>query len=170
MYESELLSRMARGTDQRTGYKEVTGQMPDISEWLDFEFYDLVWWLLDRPVKPNVTDVMQRLARWLGVSHRVGSDMSYWLITENGKIISKTSVEHVTRDDYLQTDKKVEINEFNRKLKEALDDANFIIEGEGEFESMYLEDIEDVVNPGVAYMSDINEPSPEDYWDMVIEE
>jgi hypothetical protein len=55
VYESELLSRMACGSDQRTGYEEVTGQMPDISEWLDFEFYDLVWWL-DRPVKPNITD------------------------------------------------------------------------------------------------------------------
>ena len=32
IYESELLSRMARGNDQRTGYEEVTGQTPDISE------------------------------------------------------------------------------------------------------------------------------------------
>ena len=150
MYESELLSRMARGSDQRTGYEEVTGQTPDISEWLDFEFYDLVWWL-DRPTKPNITDDTRRLARWLGVSHRVGSDLSYWLITESGKIISKTSVEHVTRDDYLQADKKAEIEEFNSRLEESLDDANFMIEGEGEFESMYLDDIEDDVNPGVAH-------------------
>jgi hypothetical protein len=55
VYESELLSGMARGSDRRTGYEEVTGQTPDINEWLDFEFYDLVWWL-DCPVKPNVTD------------------------------------------------------------------------------------------------------------------
>jgi hypothetical protein len=45
VYESELLSHMAWGSDHQTGYKEVTGQTPDISEWLDFEFYDLVWWL-----------------------------------------------------------------------------------------------------------------------------
>jgi hypothetical protein len=102
VYESELLSQMARGSDRRTGYEEVTtGQTPDISEWLDFEFYDLVWWL-DRHTKPNFTDFTRRLARWLGVSHRVSSDLSYWLITESGKVISKTSVEHVTRDNYLQ--------------------------------------------------------------------
>ena len=52
VYESELLCHMARGMDNRTGYEEVTGQTPDISEWLDFEFYDLVWWL-DRPNKPD---------------------------------------------------------------------------------------------------------------------
>ena len=45
IYKSELLCHMAQGTDNRTGYEEVTGQTPDIIEWLDFEFYDLVWWL-----------------------------------------------------------------------------------------------------------------------------
>jgi hypothetical protein len=157
VYESELLSRMARGDDRRTGYEVVTGQTPDISEWLDFECYDLVWWL-ERTEKPNITDYTGRLARWLGVSHQVGSNLCYWLIMESGKIIAKTSVEHVTRDDYLQADKKAEIDEFNRRLEESLDDANFVIEGEGEFESMYLDDVEEDENPGVTYMNDANTP------------
>ena len=38
--------------DNRTGYEEVTGQTPDISMWLDFEFYDLLW-SLDWPNKPD---------------------------------------------------------------------------------------------------------------------
>jgi len=42
IYESEILSRMSRGSDGQTGYKRLTGQTPDISEWLGFEFYDLV--------------------------------------------------------------------------------------------------------------------------------
>ena len=169
VYESELLSRMARGSDRRTGYEEVTGQTPDISEWLDFEFYDLVWWF-DRPNKPNFTDDNRRLARWLGISHRVGSDLSYWLITESGKIISKTSVEHVTRDDYLQADKKKEIESFNSKLEERLDDANFMVEGEGEFDSMYLEDIDDDENAGIAHGDEDTTPTAEDYDDMHTDE
>jgi hypothetical protein len=44
VYEGELLTRMSRGDDGRSGYEQVTGETPDISEWLDFEFYDLVWW------------------------------------------------------------------------------------------------------------------------------
>jgi hypothetical protein len=148
VYESELLSRMARGSNQRTGYEEVTGQTPDISEWLDFEFYDLVWWL-DCPTKPNFSDTTRRLAHWLGVSHRVGSNPSYCLITESGKIISKTSVEHVTRDNYLQADKKKEIEPSNSTLETSLDDANFIIDGDGEFDSLYLQVIDDDYNSGV---------------------
>ena len=45
MCESEILSHTARGKDHRTGHEEVTSETPDISEWLDFEFHDLVWWL-----------------------------------------------------------------------------------------------------------------------------
>jgi hypothetical protein len=55
VYEGELLTRMSRGDDGRSGYEQVTGETPDISEWLDFEFYDLVWWW-DRPNKPNIND------------------------------------------------------------------------------------------------------------------
>jgi hypothetical protein len=44
VYKGKLLTRMSRGDDGRSGYKQVTGKTPDISEWLDFEFYDLVWW------------------------------------------------------------------------------------------------------------------------------
>ena len=125
VYESELLCCMAWGMDKRTGYEEVTGQTPDISEWLDFEFYDLVWWL-DWPNKPDFTENTQWLAQWLGVSHQVGSNLSYWLITASSKIISKTSVKHITRDDYLQAEIKMEIDQFNRCIDESLDNANFI--------------------------------------------
>jgi len=62
VYEAEILSRVSRGKDGRTGYEEITGQTADISEWLDFEFYDLVWWF-DRHVKPDMTDGTMRLAR-----------------------------------------------------------------------------------------------------------
>ena len=86
---------MSRGSDRWTSYEEVTGRTADISKWLDFEFYDLVWWL-DCPTKPDINDPTWRLAWWLGVSHCVGLDMCYWLIAESSKIISKSSVEHVT--------------------------------------------------------------------------
>jgi hypothetical protein len=170
VYESEILSRTARGTDSRTGYEEVTGQTPDISEWTDFEFYDLVWWL-DRPVKPDMTDYVRRLARWLGVSHWVGSDLCYWLITDTGKIISKLSVEHVVRDDYLQEGTKKMIDDFNTALLETLNNENFTLDGDGEFNSINLDDLADEYdqNPGVAYDKGI-EPSLEDYADMIVED
>jgi hypothetical protein len=168
VYESELLSRMSRGDDGRSGYEMVTGNTPDISEWLDFEFYDLVWWI-DRPNKPNVNDVTKRLGRWLGVSHRVGSDLCYWLITNSGQVVSKTSVEHVTRDDYLHEDTKKRIERFNEKLEERLDDTNFILQGENGVDLKFLEDLVD--GDGIdAMVGGDNTPTDEEYGDMLIDE
>jgi hypothetical protein len=174
VYESELLSRMARGKDGRTGYEEVTGNTADISEWLDFEFYDLVWWW-DRPKKPDVTDETRRLGRWLGVSHRVRSDLCYWVVTESGHVVSKTSVEHVTRDDYLNPDTKTKIELFNKELDERLDDTNFALPGEEGVDLKFLEDIDDDNLFGsMAYNNLLGiggvTPTVEEYGDMVFEE
>jgi hypothetical protein len=155
---------MARGKDLRSGYEEVTGNTPDISEWLDFEFYDLVWWI-DRPNKPDVTEERRRLARRLGVSHRVGSDMCYWLITDSGQIVSKTSVEHATRDNYLQPSTAKKIEEVDKKLEKRLDDSNFTIQGD---EGLYLEDIE-VDEENVGVRGGVT-PSNLQYGDMLTEE
>jgi hypothetical protein len=76
----------------------------------------------------------------------------------------------VTRDDYLQADKKSEIKEFIQRLEESLDDAKFMVEGEGEFESMYLDDIDDDTNPGVVQADEDHTPSAKEYGDMNIDE
>ena len=114
--ESKILTQIACGQDRHTRYEELTGQTSDISEWIDFEFYDLVYWY-DRPNKPDVSNNVRRLARWLGILHRVISGMCYWLITESGKLISKNSVEHVTRDGMLASGTKQHIDILNTKLE-----------------------------------------------------
>ncbi len=112
-------------------------------------------------------DQMRQMAWWLGILHRVGLDLCYWLITGSGKIVSSTSVEHVIHDDYLQEDIKKQIDDFNQKLEDALDDANFQVDGDGKYTSMYLNDIEcpDDTNSGMAQEEE-NVPSLEEYDDM----
>jgi hypothetical protein len=57
-------------------------------------------------------------------------------------------------------------------LEESLDDTNFMIDGEGKFDSMYLDDIDgDDFNPGVVCADkENNTPSAEDYGDMHTDE
>jgi hypothetical protein len=43
VYESNILNRIPRGSQHRTGLEVVTGETPDISEWINFECYDRVW-------------------------------------------------------------------------------------------------------------------------------
>jgi len=37
-----------------------------------------------------------RLGRWLGVSHRVGTLMSYWILTAECKVLSRTTMQRIT--------------------------------------------------------------------------
>ena len=94
VYESEIMSRTARGNDKRTGIERMTGDSPDISEWVDFDFYDPVWFW-DNPDNPE----NPLIGRWLGVAHRVGSDMCYWILKSNGHVLARTTVQHVPEID-----------------------------------------------------------------------
>ena len=40
VYETNILNSIPRGREQRTGIEMVTGETPDISEWINFEFYN----------------------------------------------------------------------------------------------------------------------------------
>jgi len=91
VHEGEILSRLSRGRDGRTGMEEITGQTTDISDWLDFEFYDTVWVLNRTSMKMDTVDDERLPAKWLGVLHQVGSDLSYWLLFGSGNFVSRTS-------------------------------------------------------------------------------
>ena len=51
--------------------------------------------------------------------------MCYWLITDTGKLVSKTSVDHVMRYYHLKPYIESRVDDFNKKLMERLDDGNF---------------------------------------------
>ena len=48
-----------------------------------------------------------KIGRWLGVSHRVGSALCYWVLTESGKVIARTTVQHMTTTDLSTDENKV---------------------------------------------------------------
>ena len=54
-----------------TSPDEPTGETPEISKYLEFTFYDWCWY------NDNAGLGETELGCWLGVSHRVGSLMSY---------------------------------------------------------------------------------------------
>ena len=58
-YEAEILSRIPRGQHSRPGLEILTGNSVDISEWIDFLFYDLVWYH-DQP-KPDASEEPRKL-------------------------------------------------------------------------------------------------------------
>ncbi len=161
--QAGILSRISRGDTGRTGVEEVTGQTPDISEWLDFDFYDQVWWLDEK--HPATTDENIILGRWLGISHKIGSDMCYWILTVSGKIIARTTVQHVTREDLLDQHLGDKIKEFDKALEIRMDDTNFVNDKGDDF---YINDIKEADE--AAHGNGSNTPTDKEYGDMLTED
>ena len=65
----------------RTALEIITVETTDISEYLDFAFYD---WVTYR-TSAGLGELS--IGRWIGVSHKVGEIMSYWILTVSGRPI-----------------------------------------------------------------------------------
>ena len=95
-----------------TPLEQLTGETPDISEYLDFSFYDYIWYRDNAGVGDN------KFGRWLGVSHRVGNLMSFWVLTEAGHVISRTTVQRVTNLELTTNEVKQRAKDFDDHVKD----------------------------------------------------
>ena len=109
--------------DGRIPLEKLTGETQDISEYLDFGFYDRVWY------HENSGLGERRTGRWLGVSHRTGSLISYWVLTQNGYVISRTTVQRLTNLENELLENQETFSEFDEQIKGIIREYDFPPEG-----------------------------------------
>ena len=63
--------------------EKVTGETVDISNYLEFGFYDRVWY------RDNAGLGEQKIGRWLGVTTYIESIMTYQILQSNGEVIAR---------------------------------------------------------------------------------
>ena len=110
-----ICANSSRYSIVQTPLEIITGETPDISEYMDFGLYDWVTSWANAGMGPT------ELGCWLGVSHRVGQMMSYWILPKSGIPISCVTVQHLT---YLerQTDEwRAQMEAFLRGLETKFD-------------------------------------------------
>jgi hypothetical protein len=73
----------------------------------------------------DMTDKQAKLGRWIGIAHQVGCDMTYWILTETGKVIARSTVQHITMTDMATDNMKTRVKTFDDNLLTRLDDENF---------------------------------------------
>ena len=98
IYVSEVRSRTAHQLYElhgKTPYGIVAGDTPDITEWLEYDFYQPVWFY--SPAAFSVE--RQLLRRWLGVAHRVGQALCYWILPVSRVPIARSTVQPISKDD-----------------------------------------------------------------------
>ena len=109
---ANITANLSRYSQGRVPLEIVSGETPDISEYLDFAFYDWVHYRTEAGLGPV------GLGRWLGVSHRVGQSMSYWILPESGIPISCSTVQRVTNLESNTEEFKRRAQKFDEGLKE----------------------------------------------------
>ena len=94
----------------------LIGDTTDISEWIEFEFYDLVVYWDDRQ-----NETKQSIGRWLGPSHNIGSALCYYILTEKATGLSRTSVQHITAEEFETAEMKNRVAKFHETLDMHVD-------------------------------------------------
>ena len=119
-YTIEVLNitvNSSRYSSGRTPLEHITGITPDISEYLDFHIYAWVFYKTNAGLGPR------QLGRWLGVSHRRGPLMTYWILTSTGDIISCDSVQRVTNVEQDSDSMRQAMSEYTTQVRPRLDAA-----------------------------------------------
>ena len=156
----------SRYSNGRTPIEIITGETPDISEHLDFGFYD---WCTYRP-NSGLGD--NSIGRWLGVSHKVGQSMSYWILTISGHVISCTTVQRLTNAE-MQTDEwKSRMSDYDEKIKDRLEIKDSEVTNHSdqpqwnrlstdEDDPEFIEELNKVINDDT--IKDEEEPTPDTF-------
>ena len=108
----------------RTPMELLTGETPDISEYLDHGFYDRVWFREHAGLGPT------KLGRFLGVSESVGSLLSYWVLPKSGIPESRTTVQRVTLPEMRLESNKNKFQEYDRIIKKRFKEDRLLPRGD----------------------------------------
>ena len=91
-------------------------------------------------------DTKPMLGRWIGVSHRVGSSLCYWILSDQVKLLSRTTVQHLTSEEPRDPDIQERIRDYRSSLEDALVSKEFGTSLDG-YDS-FINDDEEVIAKG----------------------
>jgi hypothetical protein len=119
----------------------TVGRTPDISVYLDFSWYDTLWYYDE---DANFPQEHRKLVKWLGVADRVGQVLCYYILNERTRDIIRSTLQQ------FETNKvKVRIKNLDISIQERIDNvdlADISIELQDEYE--ILETLEPVAHRG----------------------
>ena len=72
-----------------------------------------------------------KMGRWLGVSHKTGSLMSFWVLTPSSHVVSRASVQRITNLELQEETNKRRMTAFDDAVKEYLWDYNHVLNDGG---------------------------------------
>ena len=102
------------------GWNKSTSYMIDLSKWVEFELYDLFLFWSNHYDNNNTM-----LVRCLGVSHRFGSALCYWIMSKKGMFLSHTTINKLTDDKPRDPNVQEQIHDYHVFMEVAVGCDNF---------------------------------------------
>ena len=155
------------GIHGQVPFTTVTGETPDISEYLDFGFYDQVWYTDNAGLGPQLP------GRWLGVSEHQGNLMCYHILNQNAQVISRSTVCRVTSLELETSEHKHTFQEFDKNIKDRLQEKDVSYEGSKPNPSDWadlLEDDPDFREEFTRTFNDVAIPDADDYTPEILDD
>jgi hypothetical protein len=102
----------------------VTGETPDISEYLDFGFYDWVWFKRDA----GIGEI--EIGKFLGISSSTGSLMSYFILPSSGIPVSRTTVQRMTELEKQTDANRQRMTDFEKAIADRYKEGRLYSRGD----------------------------------------
>ena len=99
----------------RTPFETVLGFMPDISELVEFDWYQWVWY--HDPVNQH----KDQLGRWLDPTHNVGQELADYILNSNAKVIVRSTVSSVNEKEMNSYDLGIWKREFSERVESLIE-------------------------------------------------
>jgi hypothetical protein len=147
----------------RTAYELVTGDTPDISEYMEFEWYQAIW-----HYEHNAFPEERRLiGSWLGVAHGIGQAMYYWILPKSSIPIARTTIQSITGDELATEEVQKLLKEFDLAIQEKIEDKVLSHEQLDEIpelmQGMNIEDEDESYEPFAQSMPEADEFDAESF-------
>ena len=95
----------------------VTGNTADISELVELGWYQ---WIYYRDATPSFPLPAEEIGKYLGPSENVGSNMSMWILKQNGEIVSRKTLRTLADFELASETEKTKIDIFNNAVNKKL--------------------------------------------------
>jgi hypothetical protein len=141
--------------DDVTPFQKVHGYTLNVTEYTMFKWYQWVWFH-----DPNAPDSV-RLGRWLGPAHNIGQGYCHHILSDKGKVVSRSTVTPVTPAEKATSETQERMSLYTKAVEELI--GNFsqstldksIIKGDDPYNHLFKED----------YMDD-EDIEPQEYDDL----
>ena len=114
----------AAGLEGKTPLGDLTGETPDISQYLDFGWYDWVWF------KENAGLATPKLGRFLGIAQQSSNLMTFHILPESGIPIMAGTVQRLTELEKQTDAHKERMKEYSDKIAAKFKEGRLSVDGD----------------------------------------